>query len=58
MAELFGLKITYSSVMPVPMHRIGILRRWTGRYLARKPYSNENSCAAMGMLASFGFAWL
>ncbi len=57
MAELFGLKIT-QLVMPVPMHRIGILRRWTGRYLARAPYSNENSCAAMGMLASFGFAWL
>jgi phosphoglycerol transferase len=42
----------------VPMHRIEKLRHWTEHFLEVAPLSNENSCSAMGMLASLGFAWL
>ncbi|CAN5501398.1 hypothetical protein BH10PLA2_BH10PLA2_02800 [soil metagenome] len=57
MAEILGLKVT-QLVMPVPMHRIAKLRDWTERFLGAAPLSNENSCSAMGFLASAGFVLL
>jgi phosphoglycerol transferase len=57
MAEILGLKIT-QLVMPVPMHRIEKLRRFTEHFLEVAPLTNENSCSAMGILASAGFCWL
>jgi phosphoglycerol transferase len=57
MAEILGLKIT-QLVMPVPMHRIEKLRHLTEHFLEVAPLTNENSCSAMGMLASLGFGWL
>ncbi|HEV8061808.1 MAG TPA: hypothetical protein VGP68_18160 [Gemmataceae bacterium] len=57
MAEILGMKIT-QLVMPVPMHRIGLLRRWTEHFLQVAPLSNENGCSALGMLASLGFVGL
>jgi uncharacterized membrane protein (Fun14 family) len=54
--ETYALKIV-QLLLPPTGHRIGLVARWKSLYNTKFPV-NENDSAAMGLLASIGFALL
>ena len=56
-AELYGLKIV-QMLLPVRNHRFPPFRRLQERYDSAAPLVNENSTAALGVVASVGFCVL
>jgi len=56
-AELYGLKIV-QMLLPVSGHRFAFFRELRERYDAMAPLVNENSTAALGIVAGVGFCIL
>ena len=56
-AEIFGLKIA-QVLLPIDGHRLGAVDRFKARYDRHSPLVNENSTAAVGVVAAAGFLGL
>lgn len=54
-SEIFGLKIIHL-LLPIQEHRFPLLKKLVSNYIeANPPLQNENSGAALGIIASLGF---
>jgi hypothetical protein len=55
--DLYGLRLT-QMLLPVPGHRIAALAEFRDQFAAHAPMVNENECAALGIVGSWGLLLL